>query len=176
MSRIFSVTALAAVLLAFALPFGAVSSCDGEEVHFTGVELATFRVAPDPEHAGTLHQEVERNAGMLAVAALGAAAVGIVLALLGWAGCGICASLGLVDMQVMIWAILLTSDAGGDLFVGYWLALTAFAVAALLYFVLGLRSRRQRGRTAWAYVGRTAAVLSPTLAVSAIAAASLLDA
>jgi hypothetical protein len=46
----------------------------------------------------------------------------------------------------------------------------------LLYLVLGLRSRRQRGRTAWAYAGRTAAVLSPTLAVLAIAAASLLDA
>jgi len=172
-SRIFSITAFAAVLLAFALPFGAVSSCDGEEVHFTGVELATFTVPPDSSYRGDLHRRVERNAGVLALIALGAAAVGLALAVIGRTGRGVCAAVGLLNMQLLFWAVLLTSD-GGDLFVGFWLVLASFAAVAALHLALGIRSRSQRGITVRAYVVRTALILAPTLTVVVLVAIGLL--
>jgi len=118
MSRLLSATLFAGAVLAFALPFGAVSSCDGEEVRFTGVELATFTVPPDANTKGTLHKDVERNGGLFALLALSAAVSGATLALLGKGRSGTCASLAIVAMQLVLWAALLTSDGGSELFLG----------------------------------------------------------
>ena len=169
MSRLASGTAFAAAALAFTLPFGAVSSCDGEEVRFTGVQLATFNVPPDDSVHGNLEVQVERNAGALALGALLAAVLGLVFAVTGRAGGGICAALGLLAMQLLAWAVLFTSDGGSSLFAGFWIALVSLAIAAALHLVLVLRLRRRLGRPVWGYaVGRTAVVLLPTLALAAL--------
>jgi len=169
MSRMISITAFAAAALAFALPFGAVSSCGGEEVRFTGVELATFTVPPDTETEGTLHTEVERNAGFFAFLALVAAVSGAVLALLGRGGGGICASLAIVALQLVLWAVLLTSDGGSELFIGYWLSLLLLVLVATAHLVRTVRARRRRGDSSWRYaLGRIALVLMPSLAVVAL--------
>jgi len=176
MSRLFSATAFAAAVLAFALPFGAVSSCDGEEVRFTGVQLATFTVQPDDSKQGDLHVQVERNGGALALVALVAAGWGLALAAIGRAGGGVCASIGLLAIQLLFWAVLLTSD-GGDLFVGFWLSLVSLAVAAGLHLALAVRVRRRSGGSAWGFaVRRTVLVLLPTLAVIALVFAAVLSA
>ena len=165
MSRLSTAILFAGAALAFALPFGAVSSCGGEEVRFTGVELATFTVPPDTETEGTLHKDVERNAGLFALLALLAAVSGA-LALLGRGGGGICASLAIVAMQLVLWAVLLTSDGGSELFIGYWLSLLLLVLLAIAYLVRTVRARRRRGDSSWRYVlGRIALVLMPTLAV-----------
>ena len=175
MSRLFSATTFAAAVLAFALPFGAVSSCDGEEVRFTGVQLATFTVQPDDSTQGDLHVQVERNGGALALVAL-AAAWGLALAAIGRAGGGVCASVRLLAIQLLFWAVLLTSD-GGDLFVGFWLSLVSLAVAAGLHLALAVRFRRRSGGSAWGYaVRRTVLVLLPTLAVITLVFAAVLSA
>ncbi len=169
MSRLFSATVFAGAALAFALPFGAVSSCDGEEVRFTGVELATFTVPPDEGTGGTLHMDVERNSGLFALLALVAAVSGILLALLGRGGGGICASFGIVAMQLLLWAVLFTSDGGSELFFGYWISLLLLVLAAVAHLVLTVRARRRRGDSSWRYVfGRVALVLMPTLSVVAL--------
>ena len=176
MSRLFSATAFAAAVLAFALPFGAVSSCDGEEVRFTGVQLATFTVQPDDSKQGDLHVQVERNGGALALVALVAAAWGLALAAIGRAGGGVCASIGLLAIQLLFWAVLLTSD-GGDLFVGFWLALASLAGAATLHLVLAVRARRRSGSPVWTYVVvRTVLALLPTLALFVLVFAAVLSA
>lgn len=176
MPRLFSAMAFAGAALAFALPFGAVSSCAGEEVRFTGVQLATFTVQPDDSSPGDLHTQVERNGGVLALFVLVAAVVGLVLALSGRVGGGVCASLGLIAMQLLFWALLLTSD-GADLFAGFWLALVSYAVAASLQLALAVRVRRRSGGSARRYaVGRVVLVLLPTLALVALIAVAVLGA
>ena len=166
MSRLSTAILFAGAALAFALPFGAVSSCGGEEVRFTGVELATFTVPPDAETEGTLHSNVERNAGFFALLALVAAVSGATLALLGRGGGGICASLAIVALQLVLWAVLLTSDGGSELFIGYWLSLLLLVLVATVHLVRTVRARRRRGDSAWRYaLGRIALVLMPTLAV-----------
>lgn len=84
-------------------------------MRFTGVELATFRVAPDEAASEqTLHREAERRAGALAVVALLGALAGLGLDLVRRAGGGVCAVVGLVAMQVLSGAIMSTgADSGG---------------------------------------------------------------
>jgi hypothetical protein len=171
-----SATAFLTAVLAFGLPFGTVSSCDGEQVQFTGVQLATFDVPPDPGQGGTLHQDVERNGSLPAIAVLVISVLGLGIALAGRRGAGICASLGLVFMQLLAWAILLTSDGGSDLYIGFWLTLVSLAAAAILHLVLLLRERKRLGRSVWRpALGRVTLVLLPTLGpivVALVAAAA----
>ena len=115
MTRLLSATAFAGAALAFALPFGAVSSCDGEEVRFTGAELVTYSVPPDDSHTGTLHEDVERTSSVLALVTLLAALLGVALAIVGRAGGGICASVGLFAAQVLAWPCSSRRDGGASL-------------------------------------------------------------
>jgi hypothetical protein len=173
-ARLLSATAFTGAVLAFALPFGTVANCDGEEVRFTGAELATFTVPPDPSTSGTLHADVERNAGVLAFALLLAAALGLVLAIVGRPRGGICAGFGLVAAQLLGLAILITGDAGGTPAAGFGLALLSFAVAGVVHLVDAVRARRRTGRRVWGYAfGRCVLALWPTLALIVLIAIAL---
>src|SRR4051812_35965765 len=95
------------IALCFLLPFGTVRSCDDSwdetEVRITGIQLVTHSVpratgAWQSEDAATnlgedaaFTREVEKNLGLPAEIAFGAAIVGLVLGLLGVAGGGWCA-------------------------------------------------------------------------------------
>ena len=151
-ARVLSATAFAGALLAFTLPFGTVSSCDGEEVRFTGAELASFSVQPDPNGDGTLDEEMERNGGVLALAVLLAAAFGLFGAIVSRRPRGgLYATLGLVAAQLLLAAILVTGTAGGAPGTGFGLALLALAVAGIVNLVGACRARRRAGRRAWSY-------------------------
>jgi hypothetical protein len=171
MSRLVSGTAFLAVALAFALPFGAVASCDGEEVRFTGIELATFDVEPDDSQSGTLHETVERNASVLAISVLVAAAFGLGLTLVARPGAGIAASLGLVTLQILGVVILVSADGATSLLAGYWLAFVAMAVAGGTYLVQGVKARRRKAvpSVRWA-VSRGVLAFLPSLLVLALLA------
>ena len=112
MSRVLSATAFAAAALAFMLPFGVVSSCDGAEVHFTGTELVTFSVPADDAQDVELRGSLERGAGPFALAALIGTALGLVLSILGRPGAGRCAALGVVAMlsRSMRWSSSRTTE------------------------------------------------------------------
>jgi hypothetical protein len=173
--RLFSAATFAGALLAFALPFGAVSSCDGEEVHFTGAQLATFSVPPD-ESGGTLQMEVEKNAGLFAVLVLLAAALGVVCAIRGVPGGGIYAAGGLLATQLLGLAVLASGSGGGTLFEGFWLALGSLAAACTGHLVAAVRQRRRSGRRVWGYALRNSVLtLSPTLAVTVLIAIAVLS-
>jgi hypothetical protein len=173
-TRLLSATAFAGAVLAFALPFGTVSNCDGEEVRFTGAELATFTVPPDPVNDGTLHEDVERNAGLLAACVLLAAVLGLVLAIVGRARGGLCAALGLVAAQLLVVAVLLTGDGGSTPLEGHALALLSLAIAGVVHLIGAVRARRRAGRRIWDYaLARLALALSPTLAVIVLIAIAL---
>ena len=160
MSRLLSGTAFAAAALAFTLPFGVASSCDGAEVRFTGTALVTFSVPADDAQDVELRDSVERDAGPFALAVLAAAVVGLALSILGCSGAGICAALGLVAMQLLLYAIVAMAD-GGDLFAGFWLALSAFAAAGLITLICEVRARRHARRSVWPAIGYAVAVLLP---------------
>jgi len=86
-------------MLAFALPFGVVSSCDGPDVRLTGVELATFSVPADSGSERELAREVEQSASPFALALVPAAA-GLGLLALRRAGVGACTWVALVAIQL----------------------------------------------------------------------------
>ena len=166
-ARVLSATAFAGALLAFTLPFGTVASCDGEEVRFTGTELATFSVSPDPNGDGTLDEEIERNGGALALAMLLVAAFGLVGALVARRPRGgLFAIVGLVAAQLLLGAILLTGSAGGEPDIGFGLAFVSLVAAGVVGLVGACRARRRAGRGVWGYaVGRCALAFSPVLTV-----------
>ena len=166
-SRTISGTAFACVLLALLLPFGSVSSCDtGEEVTFTGVQLATAQVPPDPTTPGHLNETVEHDASFVGLIVLVAAVVGVGLAVVGRAGGGASAATGLIALQLYVWVGLLAWDGEFDVLEGYGLALTSFAVAGVFHLVLAIRRRRRAGARSWRYaLGAIALALTPTLAL-----------
>lgn len=171
MSQVLPGTVFAVAALAFVLPFGLVSSCDGAEVRFTGTELATFSVPADDAQDTELRDSLERGAGPFAIAALVAAGFGLVLSILGRPGAGVCAALGLVAIQLLLYAIVAVAD-GGDLFVGYWLALSSFVGAAAVCLIRQIRARRHSRRSVWPAIGYAVAVVLPPLGlvVSGLAA------
>ena len=161
MFRVLSATGVTAAALAFMLPFGLVSSCGGEEVRFTGAELVTYSVPAEPWDAD-LRDSLERSAGPFAIAGLVAAAVGLTLSILGGSGVGLCAGLGLIAMQLLLYAIITVSD-GSDLFVGFGLALGSFLLAGVVSLMRVVRARRGAGRSAWPPIGKAVAVVLPPL-------------
>lgn len=165
-SRAVSGSAFACVVLAFLLPFGSVSSCSSsEEVRFTGMELATAQVPPDPNVRGTLHQDVEGDATVLAFLTLLTAVTGIGLAVAGRSGGGVCAGAGLVGLQLILFVGLAAWDIF-DVYEGFGLSLLAFTIAGLTHLAAAVRARRRAGRRSWAYALRsTALAFSPTLAL-----------
>ena len=143
MGRVAAATSLAGGMLAFALPFGMVSSCDGPEVHFTGAELATFSV---PAHSGSERElacEVEQSASPFAFVALVAAAAGLGLLALRRAGAGACTWVALVAIQLAAIALLTAGDAS-DLLEGYYLSLLGLPLAGLPCLAGWIRSLRAR--------------------------------
>jgi hypothetical protein len=173
MFRVLPGSAFALACIAFTLPFGTVASCDGSEVRFTGVELATFSVEVEQSGDPELRDSVEKNAGLLALATLACAAAGLVLTSFALRGAGPSAAVGLAGTQVLFFAILASGDAGGDVRAGYWLALAAFVVAALACLVHEIQARRRHGRTVLPAVFLATAVVLPPLglAVAVLAAA-----
>ena len=175
MSRLVSVVGFAAAVVAFALPFGLVSNCDGdEEVEFTGVELVTQRV---PSDGGDLHEGVEDNAGAPATLLALAALVGLGLSVAARRGGGICAVIGLIAAQVLAVAIVASASGSSSLLVGYWLALGGTAVAGVAHLVAGIGARRAAGRRNWGWATlRVLAALSPTLLLAfAVAVGALVE-
>jgi hypothetical protein len=169
-ARRLSATAFLAAILAFGLPFGVVSSCGGEQVHFTGVQLATFDVHPDRSQGGTLNRDVEHSGSLLAIAVVVSALFGLGVALSGRRGGGICAALGVVFMQLLGWSIVANVDAAKFL-VGFWLALGSLLAAAILHLIVLLRERQRLGRSVWwPALGRIALVgVLPTLVAFLVA-------
>lgn len=161
MTRVVSAAGFAIACLAFTLPFGMVSSCSGGEVQFTGIELATFSVEADRPIDRELGDEVEGNAGLIAVIAFVSAAVGFTLAVLGVKGTGVCATIALVAMQLLLYVIVGSSDAGGEPFSGFWLALGSVALAALACVVGELRARRRLQKPSLPVIGLAVAVVLP---------------
>jgi hypothetical protein len=174
MLRLISGSAFAAVAIAFALPFGAVSSCDEEEVRFTGVQLVTFDVPPDREHGGELHVAVERRASLLALAALAIAVGGVALTVLRRKGAGWCAAAGLATIQLVAYAIGTASDSA-DLFIGYGIGLAGFALAGLLLLANELGARVEAGRSIWPPLALAVAVVLPPLGAGVVLALWLLS-
>jgi hypothetical protein len=173
--RLLSATTFAGAMLAFALPFGTVSSCEGEEVRFTGAQLAAFSVPPDESTSGTLHLEVENNVGPLAVVVLLVAALGVFCAVRGVSGGGICAAVGLIAMQLLGLAVMLLSASGGMPLEGFWIGLLSLAGAGVAHLVAAVRERQQSGRRVWRYAFvRSALTLSPTLALVGLIAVVVL--
>jgi len=139
---------LTAASLAFFLPFGTVA-CDGEVVHFTGMELATRQVPPDPDSRNApgdrLDDEVEADAGTYALMALVFAIVGV--GAVTWRGLG-----GGFAVASLLSLVLLLLDAGvsmADVQIegGYWLALALLFGAVTIRGRSRWRARRERRRT-----------------------------
>jgi hypothetical protein len=173
MSRVLSGAAFAAAILAFTLPFGLVSSCDGGEVRFTGAELATFSVPADDAQDAELRDSLEHGAGLFAIAALVAAAFGLVLSILGRPGAGVSAAIGLVATQLVLYAIVAVAD-DGDLFVGYWLALISSVVAAAVCLIRDIRARRRSRRSLLPAIEYAVAVLLPPVGLVVASAIALI--
>jgi len=138
---------LAAASLAFFLPFGTVS-CDGQVVHFTGMQLATQRVPPDPDRpnrfGAPLEEDVEADAATYALMALVFAIGGI--ASVAWRGLG-----GGFAVASLLSLVVLLLDAGMSMAdvrieAGYWLALGFVLTAVILRGRSRWRARRARQR------------------------------
>lgn len=139
--RLTSVTLFVAAALAFLLPFGTVS-CDADEVSFTGIELATYQVDADSSSAD-LRGDVESEAGWLALIALAASLTGVLFAAAGRRGGGICASVGLLAMQLLLFSGV-ASLATVHVRAGYWLALVTLAAVSVHLLAVRLNERRRQ--------------------------------
>jgi len=162
MTRALTATFFAGAILAFALPFGAVSSCSGTEVRFTGAELATYSVPGESYSERELATSVERAASPFVLAALAFAGAGLVLLALGRSGVGACAALGVAAIQLVLYGILVASD-DSNLFYGYALSLLGFVGAGVVCLVVAVRARRASSRSSWPPYARALAVLLPPL-------------
>ena len=147
-SRLTASTLFAAALLAFLLPFATVSC--GEPVTFTGLELATGRVADDAPSAGQREfgDEIESNGTVLALIALVASAVGLVLALAQVRGVGPAAFVGALALLLLPWS---AAAALADFAVhgGYVLATGALTAIVAIRRVDAVRRRHRDHRRRW---------------------------
>lgn len=138
----------AAALLAFLFPFATVSC--GEPVTFTGLELATARVADDAPTGDQREfgDEIESNGTALALIALVAAAVGLGLAIAQVRGVGLAALVGLLALLLLPWSAA-TAMADFAVHGGYVLATGAVAVLVGLRRVEAVRRRHRERRRRW---------------------------
>jgi len=148
-SPLLTSTLFAFALLAFLLPFATVSC--GAAVTFTGVELATGRVAEDAplvsderEFAG----EVEANGTALALAALVAVALGLALAIAQVRGVGVAALAALLALLLLPWSAA-AALADFQVHEGYVLAAAATAGVVGERRLAAVRRRRTEGRRRW---------------------------
>jgi hypothetical protein len=119
-------------------------------VHFTGYELATWRVPETTPPATTddgdnLKDEIESQASVWALIALIAAVVGVALGLLGRRGAGIAASVGLFAI-ITLFATAFNTNATVEFEDGYVSAAALFGLAAAWQAVIAIRRVRARRR------------------------------
>jgi hypothetical protein len=125
----------AAILVAFALPFGTVS-CEGPPVSFTGYELATWRVQQTSPHSKTekgksLSAEIERRSSVVTLIMLLSAVVGLALGLANRLGAGVATAVGLTA-TALLWGRV------GDPFIADIQPRIGFEVATGLYVTLSI--------------------------------------
>ena len=135
----------AVAALAFLLPFGTVS-CGNQTVSFTGLELATMQVRPDPvaqaDATGGLAAHVEAKAGAWALLALILAAGGLLSAIALGRGGGFAFGSGFALLVLLLDAA--TTNADVRVRGGLWLALTSVSGAGAMRAKAALRARRLR--------------------------------
>ena len=141
-SRKFSPALFAAILVAFAMPFGTVS-CDGPPVEFTGYELATWRVQQTTPPAKTDDGEslpaiIERRGSAMAFVMLVSAVAGLALGIAGHRGAGFAVLAGLVS-SLVLWGEVVDLDNGADPEAGFMLATVLFLVLAIWHAVVAAR-------------------------------------
>jgi len=171
--RLTSVTLFVAAALAFLLPFGTVS-CDSDEVSFTGLELATYQVDADSSSAD-LRADVESEAGWLALIALAASLTGVFFAAVGRRGGGICASVGLLAMQLLFLSAA-ASLATVEVRAGFWLTLIALGAVSIHLLAIRLGERRRLRTKLWPSILGAVLMALPTLLFVLLVGASLSEA
>lgn len=144
-SRRFSPALFAAILVAFAMPFGTVS-CQGPEVQFTGYELATWRVQQTNPPATTddgksLPDAIEHEASALAFLMLLSVVAGLGLGLAGHRGAGFAVAAGLV-CAAALWSRVLDINSGAMDERGFDLATILLLLLGLWHAALAIRRRR----------------------------------
>jgi Tol biopolymer transport system component len=147
-SRWGSATLFAGILLAFLLPFATVS-CHGDEITFTGVQVALHQVPDTKPHdeAGSLAEDVESESSAWALLALAAATAGLGLGVARRRGGGIAAAVGLLGMLMLLGSAE-SSLAEVDLHAGYVLALLGYLAAAVSHASAAWHRRRAAPETA----------------------------
>ena len=147
-ARLTASTLLGAALLAFLFPFATVSC--GEPVTFTGLELATARVASDAPTSDEREfgDEIESNGTTLALIALVAIALGLGLALVELRGAGAAALVGLLALLLLPWSAA-ASMADFAVHGGYVLATGALTVLVGLRRIQAVSRRSREHRRRW---------------------------
>jgi hypothetical protein len=130
------------------LPFATVSC--GEPVTFTGLELATARVADDAPTADrrAFRDEIESNGTVLTLIALVAVTVGLGLAAVQMRGAGLAALVGLLALLRLPW-VAAGSLADFVVHDGYVLAVAALTGVLGLGRVSAVARRPAAGRRRW---------------------------
>lgn len=144
-SRRFSPVLFAAILVAFALPFGTVS-CEGPPVEFTGYELATWHVQQTTPPATTddgesLPGAIESQGSAMALLMLVSAAAGLALGLAGRRGAGLAVLAGLFG-TVLLWGKVFDINSGAEQESGFVVVTCLFLVLAFWHALLAVRRRR----------------------------------
>jgi hypothetical protein len=77
---------------------------------------------------------------------------------------------GLVAMQALAVAVVVSATGSSSLFAGYWIALVGMGVAGLAHLVAGIRARRATGTRAWGWWAtvRVVVALFPTLLLTSL--------
>ncbi|HEX6724407.1 MAG TPA: hypothetical protein VF073_04115 [Gaiella sp.] len=169
-SRLAVSTLFAAALLAFLFPFATVSC--GDPVTFTGIELATARVADDTPTADQREfaDEIESNGTVLALVALAAIALGLGLAVAQVRGFGLAALVGLGALLLLPWSAAFAL-ADFQVHGGYVLAVGATAGVVSIRRGAAVRRRHREGRRRWPAV----LVALPLLALVGVTAALCIE-
>jgi hypothetical protein len=138
-----SATLFVAVLLALFLPFGnAVASCGSQNADFSGIEMLTGTIEPNPSGPGAAVNEedrkfveqIEQDGWFFMAALTGLALIGLVLTTLaGGRLWGTCCALIAIDA-----ALLALFVNFSDAHVGFHLVFWPTAIGALLAFCLSL--------------------------------------
>jgi hypothetical protein len=144
-SRKVSPALFAAILFAFALPFGTVQ-CQGPPVEFTGYELATWRVQQTTPPAKTddgesLPEAIEGQASAIALLMLLSAVAGLAFGLAGRRGAGFAVAGGLI-CALVLWSRVLDINSGAVDESGLQLSTALFLLLAFWHAALAIRRAR----------------------------------
>ena len=145
-SRRVSPLLFAAIIAAFALPFGTVS-CEGPPVTFTGYQLATWRVQQTTPPATTddgksLSAAIESSSSLLALIMLACAVVGLVLGFAHRLGAGFAAATGLTVTTLLWLRVSEVFSANVQPRIGFELATCFYVLLAVWHVALRLLRRR----------------------------------